>query len=204
MRCSKVFMYLLLRLQQILCCCCCCRPRRIRVYNETVDQPQQDDFGRSGGSGDSTIDLENTDGLGTVPPPGKINLDYDEDDEYARRVRRAAASEKASKLSAMRAKIVMQIMDRDDWLNDSLVGGETAVMIICTTFGPLSMYHPITSDNERVTYTVSEVATDLGLGPGNEDGVIAKWENQSNWPSVASLFKERMRVLEVVRLKNEK
>lgn len=194
-------MYLLLRLQQILCCCCC-RPRRIRVYSETVDQPHQDDFGGGGGgSGDSTIDLENTDGLGTVPPPGKINLDYDEDDEYARRVRTAAALEKASKTGgALRAKIVMQIVDRDDWLNDSLVGGETAVMIICTAFGPLLLDHPIASDNGRVTYTVSEVTTGSGLGAGS-DGVIDKWEDQSNWPSVASLFKERVRVLEVVRLK---
>jgi hypothetical protein len=199
-------MYLLLRLQQILCCCCC-RPRRIRVYSETVDQPHQDDFGRSGGSGDSTIDLENTDGLGTVPPPGKINLDYDEDDEYARRVRTAAALEKASKTGgAPRAKIVMQIVDRDDWLNDSLVGGETAVMIICTAFGPLLLDHPIASDNGCVTYTVSEVTNGLGSGGGgggrgNGDGVIDKWADQSNWPSVASLFKERVRVLEVTRLK---
>lgn len=191
MRCSKVFMYLFLRLQQI-CCFCCMGRRWTRTYSETTAESEPaDEFG-GGGGGDSTIDLENVDGLGTLPPIQKINLDYDEDDAYAKYVKRGVSA--AATTNRKKGTIIMQATDRNDWLNDDLFSGEKAVTIICTAFGPLQLAHPVSVNGGtgRIVYTVTETAENTG--------VIAAWEDQSRWASVAALFENRQRVIAVAHL----
>lgn len=211
MRCSKVFMYLLLRLQQI-CCCCFGRRRQTRTYNETLESRPNDEFDKS--SGESTIDLENTDGLGTLPPVEKINLDYDEDDAYARSVRNAAAAAAKTAVTASavvpqpqtlapvkkrppeyaKAVIELQATRREDWLSQDLFSGERTVTVIGTALGPLRIAYPplVNGSNGSARYTVSET--------GENTGVIAAWEDQSQWASVAIPFAERLRIVSVKRV----
>lgn len=190
MRCYKILLYIVLRIQQLCCCACCCRRRRDRFVEGGDDQQTTVDGFES--SGESTVDSEHVAAQLGVPPPvapdleggGKFDLDYHKDLDSAKKMVQMAPPRQ------IRANLIFQITYREDWFNDELIRGITIMHVIASAFGPLSIEGLPRVDTGRVIYTVI----------ANTDDVIQKWSEQTNWASVSKIMDGKMRLAEVNRI----
>jgi hypothetical protein len=198
MRCYKILLYIILRIQQLCCCaCCCCRGRRRGDRFVEGGEDQQTTVDGFETSGESTVDSEHVAAQLGVPPPvapdleggGKFDLDYHKDldsDAIAKKVVRVPAVP----LRQIRANLIFQITYREDWFNDELIRGTMIMHVIASAFGPLSIEGLPRVDTGRVIYTVI----------ANTDDVIQKWSEQTNWASVSKIMDGKMRLAEVTRI----
>jgi hypothetical protein len=191
MRCYKILLYIVLRLQQLCCCACCCR-RRLRTGDRFVEGAEDQQTTVEDGfetSGESTVDSEHVAAQLGIPSSSdqavKIDLDYHKDlDE--------GVTKKMVQMPVrqIRANLMFQVTHREDWFNDELIRGIKVMHVISSAFGPLQIEGLPRIDTGRVTYTVI----------ANTDDVIQKWSEQTNWASVSRIMDEKLRVTEVTRI----
>lgn len=188
MRCYKILLYIILRIQQCFCCACCCRRRaRDRFVEGGEDQQTtvEDGFETSG---ESTVDSEHVAAQLGIPSSDqvvKIDLDYHKDlDEGA--VKKIVQIP----VRQIRANLMFQVTHREDWFNDELIRGIKVMHVISSAFGSLQIEGLPRIDTGRVTYTVI----------ANTDDVIQKWSEQTNWASVSRIMDGKLRLTEVTRI----
>lgn len=191
MRCYKILLYIVLRLQQLCCCCChcCCRRRRFVEGEDDQQTTVEDGFETSG---ESTVDSEHVAAQLGIPQSSldqgtKIDLDYHKDLDKG-----AVAAKKMVQMPVrqIRANLMFQVTHREDWFNDELIRGIKVMHVISSAFGPLQIEGLPRIDTGRVTYTVI----------ANTDDVIQKWSEQTNWASVSRIMDEKLRLTEVTRI----